>query len=202
MREIHRLLADDGIWVFEQSYLPMMLETTSYDTICHEHVSYYAFRQILWMTERVGFNVVDVEFNQTNGGSFAVTVAKKGGRHVANQPRIDAILERERESGLGGEAIYDDFRTRVYDHREHLRGVLASFAGERKTVFGYGASTKGNVMLQFCGITPRSAAIYRGREPGQTRLLHSGDADSHHFGIRGARHESRLFHGSAVAFPG
>jgi hypothetical protein len=105
------------------------------------------------MTERVGFNVVDVEFNQTNGGSFAVTVAKKGGRHVANQPRIDAILERERESGLGGEAIYDDFRTRVYDHREHLRGVLASFAGERKTVFGYGASTKGNVMLQFCGIT-------------------------------------------------
>ena len=153
MREIHRLLADDGIWVFEQSYLPMMLETTSYDTICHEHVSYYAFRQILWMTERVGFNVVDVEFNQTNGGSFAVTVAKKGGRHVANQPRIDAILERERESGLGGEAIYDDFRTRVYDHREHLRGVLASFAGERKTVFGYGASTKGNVMLQFCGIT-------------------------------------------------
>ena len=153
MHEIHRLLADDGIWVFEQSYLPMMLDTTSYDTICHEHVSYYAFRQILWMTDKAGFDIIDVEFNQTNGGSFAVTVAKQGSRQVANQPRIDAVLEQERESGLGGHAIYDDFRTRVYDHRERLRGMLARFAEDRKTVFGYGASTKGNVMLQFCGVT-------------------------------------------------
>lgn len=153
MHQVHRLLADDGIWVFEQSYLPMMLGTTSYDTICHEHVSYYALRQILWMTDKAGFDIIDVEFNQTNGGSFAVTVAKRGGGKVANQPGIDAVLGQERESGLAGKAIYDDFRARVYDHREHLRGILEGFAGDGKTIFGYGASTKGNVMLQFCGVT-------------------------------------------------
>jgi C-methyltransferase-like protein/putative zinc binding protein/methyltransferase family protein len=153
MREIHRLLADDGVWIFEQSYLPLMLETTSYDTICHEHLAYYAFKQIVWMTERAGFTILDVELNGTNGGSFAVTVGKEGGR-AANQSVIDATLEREQRLGLASRRIYVEFRDRVYRHRTSMRDMLSRFAGERKKVLGYGASTKGNVMLQFCSITP------------------------------------------------
>lgn len=153
MREIHRLLDDTGIWIFEQSYLPMMIETTSYDTICHEHLSYYALRQIRWMTDKVGFNIINLEFNEINGGSFIVTVAKRDGKQAASQPMIDSVLESERQLGLGGDAIYDEFRARVHRHREQLRRVLARFAENRKTIFGYGASTKGNVLLQFCELT-------------------------------------------------
>src|SRR5262245_49808168 len=83
MADVHRVLADDGIWVFEQSYCPSMLEANAYDTICHEHVSYYAMRQIKWMTDRVGFKVLDVELNDANGGSFCVTVAKQKAPYVA-----------------------------------------------------------------------------------------------------------------------
>ena len=77
MRQVSEILEDDGVWVFEQSYMPTMLETNSYDTVCHEHLEYYGLRQIKWMADLVGFRILDVELNSTNGGSFSVTVSKK-----------------------------------------------------------------------------------------------------------------------------
>src|SRR4026209_579079 len=72
VREIASLLADDGVWMFEQSYMPVMMEPNSFDTVCHEPLEYYGLRQIVEMTEGTGLRVVDVEFNDTNGGSFSV----------------------------------------------------------------------------------------------------------------------------------
>ena len=81
MKNIHEVLAADGLWTFEQSYMPTMLEANAYDTVCHEHLEYYGLRQIKWMTDKVGFKIVDVELNAINGGSFSVTVAKKESSH-------------------------------------------------------------------------------------------------------------------------
>ena len=75
--DVASLLADDGIWHFEQSYLPSMLKANAYDTICHEHLEYYGLNQIKRMVERAGMRIINVELNGTNGGSFAVTAAKK-----------------------------------------------------------------------------------------------------------------------------
>ncbi len=94
MREVHDVLADDGLWVFEQSYMPRMLEQNSYDTVCHEHIEYYALRQIKWMADRVGFVIVDVSFNEINGGSFSVTV-KKAAAGLRHAPIVDAIVADE-----------------------------------------------------------------------------------------------------------
>ncbi len=77
MQDIYNTLTPDGIWVFEQSYLPAMLEKNSYDTICHEHLEYYSMKQIKWMADKIGFKIVDIEFNDINGGSFSITVSKK-----------------------------------------------------------------------------------------------------------------------------
>jgi len=77
VKQISESLAEDGIWVFEQSYLPAMLETISYDTICHEHLEYYALRQIKFMMDASDFKIINVELNDINGGSFRVTVARK-----------------------------------------------------------------------------------------------------------------------------
>jgi len=76
-RQIAGILAADGIWHFEQSYLPAMLEANAYDTICHEHLEYYALRQIKWITDRAGLKIVDVTFNAVNGGSFAVSASPR-----------------------------------------------------------------------------------------------------------------------------
>lgn len=153
VRQIHEILAADGIWVFEQSYLPAMLASVSYDTICHEHVEYYALKQVLWMLDRVGFKVVDVELNSVNGGSFSITAAKKPGGDEEHSAAVCDLICNENRLGLSGPEIYRTFRERVYSQRRELRQFLGRARQEGEQIFGYGASTKGNVLLQFCGIT-------------------------------------------------
>lgn len=150
MRDVHDVLADDGIWVFEQSYMPLMLRTNSYDTVCHEHLEFYALRQIKWMADRVGFRIVDVEFNDVNGGSFSVTVAKGEAPVPA---AVQAILDEEDAAGLHTLEPYRAFAERVAQSRETLRRFVARAAGKGKRVAALGASTKGNVLLQYCGLT-------------------------------------------------
>jgi NDP-4-keto-2,6-dideoxyhexose 3-C-methyltransferase len=155
MADIHRILADDGIWVFEQSYLPALLQQNAYDTICHEHLNYYALRQIKWMTDRAGFQILDVEPNDVNGGSFCVTVAKEGAPYPANGRRVESLLAREEALGLHTLTPFTEFRERVFAHRDDLRNFMTDVARKNKTIYGYGASTKGNVLLQFCNLTAR-----------------------------------------------
>jgi len=155
MRQVHECLDDRGVWVFEQSYMPTMLEMNSYDTVCHEHLEYYALEPITWMMERVGLRILDVEFNAVNGGSFSIAAAKRAAPYAGKGGRVEAIRRREEEIGLNTLPPYEAFRSRVARHRDELRGFLfdANAAGQR--VCGYGASTKGNVVLQYCGVTAK-----------------------------------------------
>lgn len=155
MRAIHEILDDDGVWVFEQSYLPTMLSQLAYDTICHEHLSYYALKQIKWMTDRCGFKILDVELNDTNGGSFCVSVARQESRHVENTDCVNELLAAEEASGLDTLRPFIEFRDAVVRHRDELSSFVRGETSAGKTVFGYGASTKGNVLLQYCNFTPR-----------------------------------------------
>ncbi len=158
MREIHEVLADDGIWVFEQSYMPTMLEMNSYDTVCHEHLEYYALRQIQWMAERVGFKIVDVELNDVNGGSFSVTVSKSGS-DASTASSVQRILDEEHEHGLDTLAPYKAFAQRVAKSRRELVNFIEAAHAEGKTVAALGASTKGNVLLQYCGLTEKEISF-------------------------------------------
>ena len=153
MRQIEGILADDGIWHFEQSYMPFMLQTTAYDTICHEHLEYYALKQIKWMTDRTGLKIINIEFNKINGGSFAVTAAKHNAKYPECRELIQKILKKEQALGLDTLAPYQYFREKVLKHREELISVLRQIRKDGKLILGYGASTKGNVILQYCGLT-------------------------------------------------
>ena len=154
MREIHEVLADDGIWVFEQSYMPTMLEMNAYDTVCHEHLEFYALRQIKWMTDRVGFKIVDVTLNEVNGGSFSVMVAKSHGELT---PGVSAqkILDQERVKALDSLAPYQAFAARTAQLKRDLRAFIEAAHVKGKTVAALGASTKGNVLLQYCNLTEK-----------------------------------------------
>lgn len=153
MQDVYDCLTDDGVWCFEQSYMPAMLKHTSYDTICHEHFEYYGLAQIKWMTDRVGFKIIDVAFNDTNGGSFMVMVAKKDNSFAQECTAvIDGILKEE--TALTGSA-FTRFREDAVSHRTQLQDLLRNINKQGKKVFGYGASTKGNVILQYAGLSSR-----------------------------------------------
>jgi len=151
--EIAEILADDGIWHFEQSYMPSMLESNAFDTVCHEHLEYYSLDVVRKLLESCGLRILDVEINDVNGGSFAVTAAKRNSSFKGNDAQVQRILAREAELKLHSLEPFHRFRQRVFDFRDALVGLVRRLNAEGKTVFGYGASTKGNVLLQFCGFT-------------------------------------------------
>jgi hypothetical protein len=150
--EIAGLLHEQGVWVFEQSYLPLMLETNSYDTACHEHLEYYSLHQIKRMTDRAGLKIIAVEFNNVNGGSFSVTATKREARRPEATSLIASTLENEDRVGLSRLETYKRFAQTAADHRIHLVRYLTKLKESGKKVFGYGASTKGNVLIQYCGL--------------------------------------------------
>ncbi|MFZ0828504.1 MAG: methyltransferase domain-containing protein [Verrucomicrobiia bacterium] len=155
VEQVCDVLAPDGIWHLEQSYLPLMLKANAYDTICHEHLEYYALKQIKWMTDQFGLKIIDVQLNDVNGGSFAVTVAHKANPRPEATETINRTLQAEHELGLDGSAVYEQFKQRVNEHRVNLPAKLREIQRSGKLALGYGASTKGNVVLQFCDITPQ-----------------------------------------------
>ncbi len=152
-REVYDILDDDGLWVFEQAYMPVMLALTAYDAICHEHLEYYALSQVKWIMDRCGFKIVHVGFNDINGGSFCVSVAKSFSKRHKRFSGLEKILEREKSFGLGTLEPYRQFRLGVFSHRRRLRAMMRRIKKAKKRVAGLGASTKGNVLLQFCGFS-------------------------------------------------
>jgi NDP-4-keto-2,6-dideoxyhexose 3-C-methyltransferase len=151
--DVRDVLAPDGIWVLEQSYLPTMIETSSFDTICHEHLEYYGLRQIALLAEQNRMRVVDVTLNDANGGSFQITMCHHDGPHAANKAAINALLEREKNEGYHGRAPFEALHKDTLTVRDSVRTFLADAKREGKLVHGYGASTKGNTLLQHFGIT-------------------------------------------------
>jgi hypothetical protein len=154
-RDIETCLDEEGIWVFEQSYLPAMLKSNSFDTVCQEHLEFYAVKQIAWVAERCGFKILDLEFNAVNGGSVSVTAAKISSKHTGNPALVSRVLSDEVEMGLDGLTVWTDFRSRVNEARAALLHFLKEARRTRKRVCGLGASTKGNVLLQYFGIDER-----------------------------------------------
>lgn len=154
VKDIESVLDSDGIWHFEQSYMPSMLRANSYDTICHEHLEFYSFKVVKSILENCGLRVLDVQMNSVNGGSFAVTACKKNASYASNSPVINWMLRQEDDMGLDTPRPYRDFEERVFRHRKNLVELIKALVADGKKIFGYGASTKGNVLLQFCGLTP------------------------------------------------
>ncbi len=151
---VARLLHPEGLWVFEQSYLPSMLDTVAYDTICHEHLEYYSLKQIQWMLDQCGLKIVDLDLNTSNGGSFRVTAAHRQSGFVCNDQAIAELMAIESRMQLDEVDTYRRFALQIERRREELVELLHRLKENGKTVLGYGASTKGNVILQYCGIGP------------------------------------------------
>jgi len=152
VEDIKKILHPDGIWVLEQSYMPTMLAMNSFDTVCHEHLEYYSLKQIDWMLRKNDLRIFDVEFNETYGGSFRIYACHHNSVFKSNPQKINRSFSNEEKLGLDSELPYKEFNDRVLGIKEDLYNFLTTVKAKGKSIYIYGASTKGNVLLQFCKI--------------------------------------------------
>ena len=158
MKQIAEIMDVDGVWVTEQSYLPAMIDNISYDTICHEHLEFYTLRQFKWMADRAGLKIIAVELNNTNGASLALTLAKTDSGYAEATDKIKQMLLNEEQKGMEEMVIYKKFAEQVEVQRIELKKFIEKTLAAGKKILGYGASTKGNVLLQYCGLSPKEIA--------------------------------------------
>lgn len=165
---IQRILAPDGIWIFEMSYMPTMLKMTAYDTICHEHLEYYSLAVVENILARSGLKVFNAELNAINGGSLRCyathrdNYAQKKPHYLGN---LQAMHQEEFDLMLDTDKPYRNFQDRINLHRDELQALLKRLKKDGKSIHIYGASTKGNTILQWCGIDNRIVDYAAERNP-------------------------------------
>ena len=141
-----------GVWVFEQSYMPLMLERKSYDTICHEHLEYYSLYQIIWLLDRAELKIIDLEVNDINGGSFSVMAAHKSSSYLRNDNKINEFLLLEKRAELDTIKPFLNFQLQAQESKKELKEFISKTKNHGQSISALGASTKGNVILQYCDI--------------------------------------------------
>lgn len=159
--DIEKVMDPEGLWVVQMSYLPLMLKQHDFGNICHEHLEYYSLESLEYLLKLHDFVVSDVQLNDVNGGSFRVFIRNRGAdealfgdaayRRQAAE-RVSALRVQEAQMGLGETKTYREFAAWT----ERIKGDVSRFISEQvhlgKKVAIYGASTKGNVMLQYFGL--------------------------------------------------
>tara|TARA_Y100000031_G_scaffold126059_1_gene142879 strand:- start:1541 stop:2635 length:1095 start_codon:yes stop_codon:yes gene_type:complete len=146
-KDISISLKNNGIWMLELSYLPLMLKNLTYDQICHEHVGYYTLTSFKNIIQKYQIKIIDVSFNEINGGSVEIICAKNNSKFKTNNKKINKVLLEEKKIK---DISYKNFNLRINEVRINLQKFIK--LNTRKKIIGYGASTKGNVVLNHCKI--------------------------------------------------
>ena len=148
--DITKLLNKDGLWISEFSYFPLLLKNLTYDQICHEHVTYYTLTTFEKIITKNGLKILDVSFNEINGGSVEVICCRKESKQKPNYKKIKEILNDEKN-------INDEAYQRLNLRIKNTKNTLQTFVKEvgRKNIIGYGAATKGNIVLNQCEFTSK-----------------------------------------------
>lgn len=175
-------LADDGVWVLQLSYTPLMIKQNAFDNICHEHVQYYTLLSLKYLLDQCELEILDVEFNDTNSGSFRVIITHKG--HTSKDAtmfmkdighyRVQSTLAYEKSQHFDEPQVYKDYMQKLNTIKKDTHDLLEQISKEGKKVIGYGASTKGNTLLQFYDIGPSLIEAIAERQPQKFGLLTAG----------------------------
>jgi SAM-dependent methyltransferase len=160
VEDIRQSLTDDGIWVIQLSYTPLMFSQNAFDNICHEHIEYYTLESLTYLLEAHGLKIIDVELNDTNSGSFRVVITKAEHKmrnanlflRDVGECRLKSLSMYEKTLRLCEPETYIIFKKRVDALRNQTVETLRSLKKKGKRIFGYGASTKGNTLLQYYGL--------------------------------------------------
>jgi SAM-dependent methyltransferase len=159
--DIQRIMHPDGVWILQMSYLPLMLKQNDFGNICHEHLEYYSLQSLEYLLHLHGFSIVDAQLNDVNGGSIRAFIRNRAAdpstfgdeayRRQATE-RVSKLRESEAELGLDRTTPYREFAERVQGIKRQVYNFIKDQVERKKKVFVYGASTKGNTMLQYFGL--------------------------------------------------
>jgi hypothetical protein len=154
-KEVNSILnPEEGIWVLEQSYMPEMLRANSFDTVCHEHLSYYGMRQLKYIMDQAGLKIIDFEFNDVNGGSISLVVANKDSKYEEATQMLNDLLQEELDLKLNTTEPWNDFSFRIEECKIKFWELINECKEDGLKIAALGASTKGNVTIQTWGVTP------------------------------------------------
>jgi hypothetical protein len=165
--DVSSALAEDGVWVMELHYLPTMLETNSFDAIVHEHLEYYSLAVIERLIAEAGLQAVRVELNEVNGGSIRLFIGHTGKLPISAEAEahLQDLRIREFELALDSSEPYDRFAANVEKVRDDLAALCRRLVKDGKKIHVYGASTKGNTILQYAGIDSNLIPYAADRNP-------------------------------------
>jgi hypothetical protein len=161
IKDIDSIMDDDGLFVMQLSYTPLMINQLAFDNICHEHLYYYSLFNLIYLFKKHGFKIVDCHLNDINGGSFRVYIMKQNSneKKFGTQPykdvcnfRVNSILEYEKTLKMDSVQTWVDFFDKINELKDQTVSFIKNEKKLGKTVWGYGASTKGNTLLQYFGI--------------------------------------------------
>jgi len=145
--DVKKIMKDDGVCVIQQNYLVGMLKQNAFDNIVHEHLEYYSLLSLNNLLNKHGLEVFDVELRQLNGGSFRTYITFKGKRRITKA--VEKLNKYEKRLGLNKKKVYLDFAKRVKSNKKKLFEFIKKENNKGKTVYLYGASTRGNTLLQY-----------------------------------------------------
>ena len=170
----YEVLDDDGLFVIQMSYTPLMIKQLAFDNITHEHVYYWSLSSLNKLMVEAGLKIVDCQLNDVNGGSFRIYIKKENSdetkfatrpyRDVCNV-RVESILNWEKTQNLDSEETWSDFYQRVQDLKKETLDFLREEKAKGKKICGYGASSKGNTLLQYFGIDNTLIDVIAERSP-------------------------------------
>ena len=155
-KDIKSLLEKDGIWILEMSYFPMLLSNLTYDQICHEHVTYYTLSVFKKIAEKNGLKIIDFSFNVINGGSIEIICVPKNSRI---RPKKDKILKQLKIENEISHEDYKKFNLRVDNIKKTSNILLENIKKAKNKIIGYGAATKGNIVLNHCNIDEKKIPL-------------------------------------------
>jgi SAM-dependent methyltransferase len=166
-RGVKMVLAPRGIWCFEMFYLPTMLERLGYDAVCHEHIEYYSLAVVERILRTTGLKLVSAQLNNINGGSIRCYAAHVNNDNVVATEDLRVLRQHEFDLKLDTNEPYLQFQERIEKHKAELHAFLLQLRAEGKRVHVYGASTKGNTILQWCNIDSTLIEAAADRSPGK-----------------------------------
>ena len=164
IKEIKKILDDKGVFVLEHVDLYYIIKNNIFDTICHEHLVFYSSKIIIEMMKNNGLKVFNHEYNEINGGSSRYYICHSKTNFKVSK-NIKKVLLRENLQGIELKKTYKLFFTKILNEKIKLMKLIKKIKNEKQDIHGYGASTKGNVLLQFYNINNKVVNYIADRNP-------------------------------------
>ena len=174
IKGIKECLEENGIFVLEHADLLSIIKNNLFDTICHEHLEYYSSKVIIDMMNFNGLKVFDYEFNDINGGSSRYYICHHKAKYKTKKKKINKLLSEENKIGLHSTKIFKIFFAKILHEKTKLKKLIKEINNKKLTIHGYGASTKGNVLLQFYDIGKKEINYIADRNPLKYNLFTPG----------------------------